>query len=284
MSNPTENSSDSARETLTIAIYRLLRPLVRILLRYGMPFGSFMQIAKQVYVEIAEQDFKLPGKKQTDSRISVITGLTRKDVKLFRNRSVTEDGDTAARYNRAARVINGWIQDRSYLDGWNKPMILAVEGAGSTFTSLVRDYGGDIPVRAVLDELLRVGAVERLDDGRVRLLQNAYVPHTGEVDKLHILGKDTALLIKTFDHNLRFPDTEEHWFQRKVAYNNLPQEAVPILQNMVSNQGQKFLEEINSWLSNQDRDNNPHAKGSGRCHAGVGIYFFQEEYDDTSHE
>lgn len=268
--------SESTRRALGDAVYRLLKPLVRILLRHGIPFGSCAHLLKQAYVDVAVTDFALPGRKQTDSRISVLTGLTRKDVKEIRGRPVDAVSDTAARYNRAARVISGWIRDRSFLDGWGKPAMLLVEGEGANFSRLVHEYGGDIPVRAVLDELLRVGAVEKLEDGRVKLLQHAYVPNSSTEDKLNILATDVSLLLETIGHNLEKPG-KEAYFQRKVAYNNLPVEAVPLLKEMAAHQGQKFLESLNTWLATQDRDSNPAVKGKERKYAGVGVYFFERD-------
>ncbi|MDY6994016.1 MAG: DUF6502 family protein [Pseudomonadota bacterium] len=271
---------DEVKQALSFAVCQLLRPLVRILLRYGIPFGSFMELAKHIYVEIAVEHFALPNRKQTDSRISVLTGLTRKEVKQIRNSSLETVTDTTARYHRAARVISGWIQDRSFLDGWGAPAILSLEGEGPTFSKLVNQYSGDIPVRAILDELLRVNAIERLEDGRLRLIQPAYIPSSSDVDKLAILGTDVALLIETIEHNL-FNPTEPAYFQRKVAYDNLPQEAVAQLATMTHEQGHHLLKELNAWLMTQDRDNNPEVSGKGRKYAGVGIYFFEHDVTET---
>jgi hypothetical protein len=272
---------EQARQALAAAVMRLLRPVVRIMLRQGVSFGEFMEFAKRVYVDVAVHDFTLPGRKQTDSRVSVLTGLSRKEVKNVRALGITNPTETRARYNRAARVISGWMEDRSYIDGWNEPSILPLEGEGPTFSTLVETYSGDVPVRAVLDELQRVGAVERLEDGRIRLLQRAYIPSQSEEDKLNILGEDIALLAETIDHNLECK-AEDAYYQRKVAYDNLPIEAIPQLHDMVATQGQRFLEDVNVWLLTQDRDDNPEIKGNGRKYAGVGLYFF--EHDVTEEE
>lgn len=267
---------DATRKALLTAVLELLQPLARILLRHGVPCGSFIELAKRAYVEVAERDFPLPGKKQTGSRIAVLTGLTRKEVKQVRDSADQPVEDSVARYNRAARVISGWIRDRAYRDGWGEPMILPLEGEGATFTRLVDDHGGDVPVRAVLDELTRVGAVERLADGRIKLLQRAYVPTASTLDKMQILGRDVALLIETIEHNLDAP-AEEAYLQRKVAYNHLPEEALPMLRQLAARHGQSMLEELNAWLATQDRDANPAAQGSGRKYAGVGVYYFQND-------
>ncbi len=268
---------EASTQALLTAVHKLLTPLARLLLRYGVPYGSFSEVAKRAYVEVAERDFALPGKKQSDSRISVLTGLTRKDVKQIREQASDPLADSVARYNRAARVVSGWIRDRSFQDGWGEPMILPLEGEGATFTRLVNQFGGDIPVRAVLDELLRVGTAERLQDGRIKLLQRAYVPNSSAEDKLNILGTDAALLISTIEHNLA-ASSDDSYFQRKVAYNNLPAEAMPMFRELAAQHGQALLEDLNAWLSKQDRDINPAGEqGSGRKYAGVGVYFFEQD-------
>lgn len=271
------SSGDGIRSTLLNALYRLLTPLVRILLRYGVAYGSFAEVAKRVYVHVAVRDFALPGKKQTDSRVAVLTGLIRQEVKKIRDLPDDPAHSAGIRENRAARVLNGWIKDLEYLNGLSQPLILTLEAEqGVSFASLVRRYGGDIPVGAVLDELLRLGSVEKLEDGRLKLLQRAYVPNAGELKKLEILGHDTALLIETIGHNL---EHENAWFQRKVAYDNLPEEAMPALEQMIAGRGQAFLEEFNTWLATQDREDNPKVKGSGRKYAGVGIYLFERDWE-----
>lgn len=271
---------EEARQALAAAVMKLLQPVVRILLRQGVSFGEFMEFAKRVYVEVAVRDFTLPGRKQTDSRVSVLTGLSRKEVKNVRALGITNPSDTTARYNRAARVIGGWLKDRSYLDGWGEPAILPQEGEGATFNTLVGEYSGDVPVRAILDELKRVGAVEQLDDGRLKLVERGYVPSRSEVDKLGILGTDVALLVETIDYNLSCPP-DEAYYQRKVAYDNLPAEAIPQLRKLAAERGQNLLEDLNDWLVTQDRDHNPEAEGSGRKYAGVGVYFFEHDVTET---
>jgi hypothetical protein len=271
---------DEVRQVLSSSVQRLLRPLVRILLRNGIPFGTFMELAKWVYVDVAAKEFGIAHKKQTDSRISVITGLSRKEVKNVRQMADHDDLGAVERYNRAARVIRGWVRDRTFQDGWGKPALLPAEGEGATFSQLIKKYSGDVPARAVLDELLRVKAVERLKDGRLRLVERAYIPCAEESEKLSILGTDVALLIATIDHNL-VCDPNEAFFQRKVAYNNLPAEAIPELRKMTKEHAQALLEYLDHWLAEQDRDSNKMVVGTGRKHAGVGIYFFEEDVEES---
>ncbi len=269
------------KQVLASSVRKLLRPLVRILLRNGVPFGTFADLAKWVYVDVAAKDFGIAGRKQTDSRVSVITGLSRKEVRRVKGLPTPNEMGTTERYNRAARVIGGWVRDPSFQDAQSSPAALPIDGSGATFSQLVSKYSGDVPTRAVLDELLRVHAVERGEDDRIRLLDRAYVPRTGEDDKLGILGTDVAHLIATIDHNL-VCDPVDAYFQRKVAYDNLPAEAIPEFRELVEKHAQALLEFFDRWLVERDRDSNPQITGTGRKGAGVGIYFFAEDRKDRS--
>jgi hypothetical protein len=187
------------------------------------------------------------------------------------------DREIAERYNRAARVIAGWRREREFLDAEKRPAALPLSGETGSFTSLVKRFSGDMPVRAVLDELRRVGAITQLDDGRVELVTRAYIPKASKSDKLHILGTDVAHLIGTIDHNLR-SDSTEPFFQRKVAYDNLPDEVLPEFRKLSAEKAQLLLEELDRWLAQHDRDTAPGVEGTGRNRAGVGTYYFEESH------
>jgi hypothetical protein len=265
-------------ETLYSALFRMLRPLVRMLLRNGIAYGAFADMVKQVYVAIADEEFGIVGRKQSDSRISIITGLTRKEVRRMKELDTPQEEIAARQYNRAARIISGWTQDPRFRDSVGMPLHLPLETTekeSQSFDGLVKAFSGDVPTRAALDELLRVGAVTRLPDSRIQLLTHAYVPRGDDAAKMAILGDDVALLIHTIDHNLGQADVAH--FQRKVAYDNLPKEAVPRFRALSAQKGQALLEEMDRWLARHDRDRNPGVEGTGRVYAGLGIYYFEEE-------
>ena len=265
-------------DALHWAIRTLLRPLVRILLRNGVPFRAFAEHAKKAYVDVALAELALEDRKPSLSRASVITGLTRKEVSRLAN-EVDSDPGVAQRYNRAARVISGWIRDRAYRDARGKPASLSPENGKRSFAELVRRYSGDMPARAVLDELLRVGAVRQLRDGRIKLVTRAYVPRTGEREKLGILGTDVAALISTIDHNLTSPP-EDAMFQLKVSYDNLSEEDLPRLRENAGKKAQLLLEDLDRTWSRHDRDVNPNVDGTGRKRAMLGIYYHEDDFEE----
>lgn len=266
-------------KTLTVAVIRILQPLVRILLRNGVSFGTFSDIVKWVYVDTAANEFGIANRKQTISRISVITGLSRKEVKRVKEKTRPADTAIAEQYNRAARVITAWRRERPYADQKGNPLDLPIAGDGPTFAGLVRRFSGDLPYRAVLDELVNAGAVEITQNDQVRLLSDSYLSGNDDKMKLHILGTDTGSLIETIDHNLQ-ADELQRFFQRKVQYDNLPEEALPVFQTMAAESAQSLLEDLDRWLARHDRDTNPKSQGTGRHCAGLGIYYFQKPYND----
>ncbi|MFO0700008.1 MAG: DUF6502 family protein [Nitrospira sp.] len=261
---------------LSVATLQLLRPLIRILLRNNVSHRTFADLAKQTYVEIVNAEFAIPGKKQTVSRIAILSGLTRKEVQRLLTPSPDSRSIADKEYHRGSRVITGWLRDPKYGDGKGHPRPIPLEGRGATFSALVKSYSGDIPVRAVLDELVRVGAVKQLKDGRICLVSRGYIPQKGSAEKLHVLGTDTADLISTIDHNIYQKPTRPR-FQRKVMYDNVPMEAANEFRTLVAAEGQELLEKLDRWLAHRDRDTNPASKGSGRVRVGFGIYHFEEQ-------
>ena len=268
---PSPGDTRNPAGALGAAILRLLRPLVRLLLRYGIAYGAFADLAKRVYVEVARDEFALPGRKQSVSRVSIITGLSRKEVRRVADLERPDDAATAQRYNRAARVIGGWLRDPDFTAG-GEPRALRVD---DEFAELAKRYSGDVPPRALLDELLRVDAVATDGAGRVTLNARAYVPRSGEADKLEILGADVADLISTIDHNLT-ASPDRAFFQRKVSYDNLPVEGTEALRDVASRRSQSLLEELDRWMSAHDRDTSPSIVGRGRKRAVLGIYYYEE--------
>ena len=274
--------SGTADKALMAALSRILRALVRLLLKHGVSFQAFSDLAKRAYVHSAREDFAIPGRKPTTSRIAVITGLTRKEIQKLGEGETASDAEALERYNRAARVVSGWVRDKDFCDTDGEPLALPQEGPEISFTEIVRRHSGDMPPRAVLDELLRVGAVERTDDETIRLVTHAYIPRTSDSDKLAILGADVSDLIHTIDHNLT--SSEQPRFQRKLMYDNLPVEAVEKFRELSAARAQGLMEYLDSWLSQNDRDVNPVSEGTGRKRAGLGIFYFEEDLDSGEEE
>jgi len=272
MKNPLEKA-------LSAALLTLLRPLVRIMLRNGIAYGTFAELAKKVYVDVAYEDFAYPGKKQTVSRVSALTGLTRKEAKRLLELEQPDDQGANERYNRAVRVISGWLNDPRFCAADGAPLELPLESGNPSFADLVKEYSGDIPTQAMLLTLGSAGSVAR-DGDRIRLVTKAYIPSSDPVDKIHILGSDTGELIATIDHNLT-ADESQLRFQRKVSNRQIAAEAVPQFRRLAAKKGQALLENLDQWLAQHEYQGDPkQAAEKGARYVSVGIYYHERDRQD----
>ena len=264
---------------LYAAVLKLLRPLARILLRNGISYGTFADLAKWIFVDVATKEFAIKDRKQSTSRVSVITGLSRREVMRVRKLPRPDISESIEKHNRAARVIAAWRREPEFLDAEGKPAPLPMEGDGATFSDLVKRFSGNVPSRAVLDELMHVGSVDLSTDDTVRLLTRAYIPKGYDSHKINILSTDVKHLLSTINHNLQ-PNITDPLFQRKVSYDNLPDEVLEKFHNQFNKKAQNLLESADKWLAQYDRDVTPSIEGTGRNQAGFGIFFFQKPYPE----
>jgi hypothetical protein len=262
------------------ALGTLLRPLVRLLLKHSFPYSAFESIAKRVYIEAAMEDFALPGRKPSVSRASVLTGLTRKDVTALLSGPWEGIDIESTHYNRAARVMTLWVRDDEFHNTDGTPRVLAIEGPGG-FAELVRKSRSDVPWRAVLDELERVGSAAVTTDGSVRLLQRGFVPSTSTQALMGILGADVRELIETIAYNMERGSRPPR-YQRKVMYTRIPVVDLPQFRGLSSKKSQALLEDFDHWLSERDRDLCKDGDSSTvpTARVGVGIYYYEEVSED----
>lgn len=272
---------NDSRKILIQALLRILRRLIRVLLRNGIAYPEFAEYARRTYVETAWEDFPIEGRKPSISRVAVVVDLSRKEVKRLLETPLEVTIDEEQRYNRAARVLTGWLRDPDFCDAFGKPRMLSLEDADYGFPALVRRHSGDMPARAILDELVRVGSVH-IDGDLAILIQRGYTPKGDDGQLLHIFGTDVSDLIATIDHNLMHQDMT--FFQQKVSYDNIPVELVEKWRTLAAEQSQGFLESLDGRLSRLDRDANPRIQGSGRVRTGVGIFYFEETLDNSLDE
>lgn len=246
-----------------------------MLLKRGVSYGTFAEIAKWVFADVAKRDFVLPGKKISDTRVSVITGLTRHDVKNLLVTTSPEEHLIEEKHHRATSILNGWRLDKNYVDEKSEPKVLTIKGAENSFEKLVKDFGGDVTYRSVLDELVRAGAVELLPDNKIRLKSKIYLPKEDEGEIISILGEDVSSLIRTIDHNIENTGTKDY-LQLTASARYLSKENEALIRNEMKKRGIKFLEELDAWLATQEI--NPKSKDAKEYFSGgLGVYYFEEQ-------
>lgn len=255
------------KQVIIDALTRLLRPLVRITLRQGLSAEAFEEVVRRVYVDVAEKDFALAGKKQTTSRIGVLTGLNRKEVARLKKMPLASEDQQPASRNRVERVVSAWLSDAVFQDEKGDPRPLDFLGEAS-FSELVRRYSGDMPARAVADELIRIGVLAESDDRKLRLLSRGYVPDPESQELVSILGTHAEDWFNTFDHNMTH-GREDARYQRQVIYTDVPARHAEEFRSLSARWGQQTLEELDRWLAEKkaSRDAN-----EPTVRLGLGIY------------
>ncbi len=257
-------------EVIQTTIIRILKPLIRVLLRNGIAYGTFADIARKVYVDSGFEEARRQGQKQTVSNVSILTGINRKEVKRLKEALAFNTDDSLRKFNRIVRVIAGWQHDEDFLDEDHEPRDLLLEGKKGSFSDLVKRYSGDMPVVAMLNALIDSGNIKIIDNGNIQLTNLNYLPSSDSDKKLNILGIDTAELIKTIDHNLLIKHTEDAWFQRKASNTQVKIDALPKIKQRINKKAQQLLEDIDAEFSQNESSN------KDDCVAvSLGIYFNQ---------
>lgn len=263
------------RDSLVRALIESARPFVRRLLAHGVPAGPVERRLRALFVEVAEKELSPPGRCATDSRISLLTGINRKEVRRIRSTADRAISPRVLPMNRATSLVGRWLADPKATDRAGRPLpIPYLADRGPSFAKLAREVTADLAPRVFLDELVRSGAAELQEGDRVALKSDAYVPRLASDEELQILAEDPAELVETMLRNV-LSKGAERLLQRKVYYDNLGSEAAAAIRAEMRREGERFLRRINQRLARYDRDRNPKAPGGDRHYAAVGVYFFE---------
>ena len=263
------------KQGLLAAYRRLLRPLIRILIRNGVAYGEFAEVAKEVYIDVAASDFKVPHRKMSQARIAILTGLTRKEVaRIFGDKNKKED--TPSEVHRVTRVLTGWHTDADFTGPYGLPLELRFEGnSGNDFVSLVQRFSGDMAARAMLDELLRIGAVQETERGWYKALTRTYLSKIDAPEGFELLGTGVTNFVSTIDNNIVEQDLEKRNFERHVfADDGIKEEDLPRFRSFIKERAQLLLEEVDNWLSQLDT---PKPGDKNTVNTGLGIYHYVDE-------
>jgi hypothetical protein len=198
-------------------LQELLVELALTLVPRGVTPKAFGDLSRYAFARAAATISKPASGKINHSRVAALTGLTRADVrKLLRK----DESMTASRRSQMPieRVVSGWRADRRFVDRQGNPRCLKISGASNSFALLTKLYGGDVPHRAVLDELDRIGAVRRDGKHVVLTLTRAERLRRSLPSLSAVLPVMTGLLVESRKKELLRP-------RRKSARLKTPQQA-----------------------------------------------------------
>jgi hypothetical protein len=253
-----------------------LKPTIHVLLRCGVPWKEFAELAKSVYVEVATDRFGKRGRPTNVSRMSVLTGLTRREVRKQRTKLTSTDPAPAGYVTKASLVLSAWHLDPEFIDKKGRPRALSVDGKRASFATLHKRCGGaDVQPTTLLKELIAAGCVRRRPDGRLQVLRRDYIPHSMDAQLVRLWGSTMADHATTSGHNLVRADRESPRLDREAVNDRIPATVLKEFRRVLEQEGQAFLERMDAWLTEHQV---PPGQGveAELSRLGVGVYHIQE--------
>ncbi|MBL8200388.1 MAG: hypothetical protein JNK40_05385 [Chromatiales bacterium] len=274
-------NNDPKRAALA-ALRLALRPVFRLLLRSGVTWQDASDTCKATLVEVATSEFGLHGRPTNMSRVAIMTGLGRREVKRLRDLLAAAPPIEPGRLHGATRVLTGWYLDADFTDEAGLPLDLPfesgrAEAGGPSFTELCRRYGGDLAPVTMRRELVRVGALEELPGGELRVVKRYYMPLQMDPDAMVRAGSMLEDLGTTVSFNLGKPDGEPSRFAGRATNTRIRPADARRFRAYLEQEGQAFLERVDEWLSRHEA---PPAEGAARTRnlrVGVGVYGIHDE-------
>ncbi|MCO6430963.1 MAG: hypothetical protein J5J00_08890 [Deltaproteobacteria bacterium] len=231
-----------------------LRPVVDFCLRRSLRLQDLIEASKSTFVRSALRRTFPPPKKVNVSRLSLMTGVHRRDV----IRILKEDSQEGYEKDLITKVIGRWLTDQEFITKDRSPRVLSFEGAGSDFARLVSAVSTDVNSGAVLFELERIGAVVRSPRG-LRLIVESHVPKGDPAQGFEIMSKDAQDLTRAVEENVIDEIALSHLHAR-TEFDNVRPEAITELKRWFLREGHVFHAKVREAVSKHDEDINPSAK------------------------
>jgi len=252
----------------------LLLPVVRFLLKHGVTWAEFSEVAKEAYVAVAREDYGIQGRPTNNSRVAMLTGLSRREVSHVRDRLVDGGESTQAQHgNRISQILTGWHVDPEFSDA-GQPKDLPATGPTGSLSSLLKRYAGDLPHGAIRKEMMQRGLIEELGGDRTRVLKRDYVLSQVDPEIVRQMGVALHDHASTLEYNLDAGRDAEPRFEAMAHNQKISSKAYGAFRHLVETEGLSFLEKIDGWLSGHEDENDD----SRTARMGVGVYLI---YDDS---
>ena len=275
------HASNKLYRVIAGAMVKVFRPLVKILLRNGISYQSCADWLRWCYVHVAHEDFAIEGKRQSKSRVAIITGITRVEVaKQLQVESPAEIQELET-HQRASRVLSGWFKNAAFNGSNGKPLALAFDGESPNFSELVNLYSGGTTPRAMLDELISVDSVAPDGKGKFQLVTQKYLPGANAVKETNfeMLAHAANGLISTIAHNTE-DNCDETWLQLQAYNKNIPISMAEDIRLHIKRRSIEVLYEIDAYLFENSPEDKKHSEEV--VEIGLGMYLFQNQNQNSS--
>ncbi len=252
----------------------LLRPIARIMLRTGVTWREFSEICRLTVVEVASEEFGIRGRPTNISRVAIMTGFSRREVRRLRDLLDAETAPEFTRMNAATRVLTGWYSDSDFAESFETPKRLAVQGGGDSFEALCSRYCGDVAPSTMLKELKRVGAVGEDGEGKLVARMRYYMPAHTDPEQMVVSGSVLEDIGETVAYNLNRSADDLARFERRATNTMMPKTIIPDFKQFLDLEGQAFLERVDAWLTEHEK-----AEAKEHVRLGLGAYWIESSID-----
>ena len=268
---------DDIQRQILGAFLLALRPIARIFLRLGIGYREFSDIAKTAFVDVATSEYGLRGRPTNISRVAVMTGLTRKEVRRVREKIEKGDLSVVVKSTPLSEMLHRWHSDNEYLDSAGRPVVLPFSGEGVSFSSLARKYGGDIPPGAMRTELKRVGAVIEDDEGNLQAVSRVIHPKGGHEKLVTAVVHAIYPLVSTIAHNVDPNRDDDTWAQFNTYSQSIRKIDVPRLRRISLDRLTALAESIDDLLIAYETLHENDGSDDDKNIVAVGVYYFEEK-------
>jgi len=267
---------DETQRRILEAFLVVLRPMARILLRFGIGFREFSEIAKTAFVDVASSDYGLRGRPTNISRVAVMTGLTRKEVKRLRDKIESGEQTLVIKATPLSEILHRWHSEEEFLNSESRPKPLPFSGDHSSFSSLVRKFGGDIPPGALRTELKRVGAIQEREDGVLDLIKRSVMP-SGLDERLVIsLIHGAYPLLSTVAHNVNPEREVDSWPQLTAFTQSVRKADIPRIRRISADRLTEITESFDDLFMAYEALHESEQESSDQNLVAVGVFYFEE--------
>jgi hypothetical protein len=270
--------ADLIREATLAALELILDPLLDLMFDVGLSVQELNYLIRSRAVQVANRRLLTEGGKLSKSRVAIVTGIPRSEVTKFSKRA-NESRTTKIVQQPARRILTGWFSDSKFLNPVGEPAVLPIFGKRRSFERLVLIYGAGIPVRAMLDELVKIGAVERLPDQRVSAKTRVPISVGLNPSAIEAAGERCKDLLGTLIQNIR--RMEQPMFEATSVIADANPRMLPIIRREIADQGANLINTASSILKrSHGRGKNKESRRKGR-RVGVTVFYFEDSTVET---
>jgi len=259
------------------AFQLVLRPIVKILLRYGIGYNAFAETVKTAFVDVGSSEFGIRGRPTNISRVAVMTGLTRKEVRRLRTKIEGGEDRVSVRTTPITEIISRWHSENEYLDRNGRPIPLPFSGDAKSFSSLVKDFGGDVPPGAMRTELKRMGLVDEDESGELVVQSRAMVPADSTDNLMSCLVHGVYPLLATTARNTEPDLIRGEGIAQFTAYSlSISQEDRARLRRISYERLSEMAVSFDDLFTTFESSNNDASSSDANDVVSVGLYYFEE--------